>query len=96
MDYFMDKLEDWEMYELMDVTAYADTNNWEQTRLISYIIAQVNSKKKLKLKDIMKFPWEKEMDAKDIEISTSDVNNLREKAQRFLKYIDTTDGRSTT
>ena len=92
----MDKLEDWEMYELMDVTAYADTNNWEQTRLISYIIAQVNSKKKLKLKDIMKFPWEKEMDGKDIEISTSDVNNLREKAKRFLKYIDTTDGRSTT
>lgn len=33
-------------------------DNWEQARLVSYIIAQVNSKKRLKPSDIIKFAWE--------------------------------------
>ena len=32
---------------------------WEQTRLISYVIAQTQTKKKLKLSDILEFEWDK-------------------------------------
>jgi hypothetical protein len=33
-------------------------NDWEQTRFISYVCAQVQSSKKIKPTDIMKFPWD--------------------------------------
>ncbi len=33
-------------------------DSWEQSRLIAYLIAQTNSKKKLKPTDVIKFPWE--------------------------------------
>ena len=58
MEYFMDKMENWELYELYQTIEYADSNNWEQTRAMMYVIAQVNSKKRLSPEDIMKFPWE--------------------------------------
>ena len=35
-------------------------DSWEQTRMLGYITAQVNSKKKIKPSDIIKFAWEKE------------------------------------
>lgn len=35
-------------------------DDWEQSRLIAYLIAQVNSKKRLSPENIIKFPWEEE------------------------------------
>jgi hypothetical protein len=32
--------------------------SWEQARFIAYVIAQVNSKKKIAPSDIMKFSWD--------------------------------------
>ena len=55
---------------------------WEAARLNAYIVAQVNSKKTLKMQDICKFKWEEE-DKKDIEISNSDIERLKEKARRI-------------
>ena len=53
MEYFMDKMENWELYELYQTIEYEDSNNWEQTRAMMYVIAQVNSKKRLSPEDIM-------------------------------------------
>lgn len=62
---------------------------WEQARLGAYITAQVNSTKKLKITDIMEFPWEataksKKMQTGVKEISNEDVNRLRNKAKQYL------------
>jgi len=40
---------------------YSVREDWEQTRSICYILAQANSKKKLKPKDIIQFSWDKEV-----------------------------------
>lgn len=54
---------------------------WEQTRLLGFIIAQVNSSKSLKQTDILRFPWDtKEDDAREI-VSDEDMNRLREMAR---------------
>lgn len=60
-------------------------DNWEQSRLIAYMIAQTNSTKRLKLTDILKFQWEKE-DA-DTTISNEDMARLREKAKQYENLI---------
>lgn len=57
---------------------------WEQARLGAYITAQVNSTKKLKITDIMEFPWETVDKKGNTSISNEDIERLKNKAKRYL------------
>lgn len=79
-----------QMYEVRAIMKYeylATKDSWEQARLIAYLIAQVNSRKKLKLSDITKFYWEDETSecASDTSMSNADLARLREKAKQYIK-----------
>lgn len=66
---------------------------WEQTRLISYIIAQVNNTKKLKLTDILSFKWDNVEDCnKETTITEMDIKRLKDKSNQTLKQMN--NGRS--
>lgn len=65
----------------MDFGHYKYKEQWEQTRLISYLIAQTNSKKKLKLQDIIKFQWE--TDNESTKITNEEINDLSKQAQEI-------------
>lgn len=59
-------------------------DSWEQSRMIAYIIAQVNSRKKLNPTDIIKFAWDNEEDVnKENSISNDDIERLRKKAKEY-------------
>lgn len=60
--------------------------DWEQARLGAYITAQVNSTKKLKITDIIEFPWEKKEMKKTgkTDISNEDIERLRNKAKQWM------------
>lgn len=62
-------------------------DNWEQARFIAYLIAQTNSKKKLKMTDILTFGWE---DNKEHikSISNTDVDRLRNRAKQIEKLYE--------
>lgn len=61
---------------------------WERTRLTMYTLAQVNSSKKLKIKDILKFDWDEETeDDADKVMTEEDKKRLREKAKQYSKII---------
>lgn len=71
----------------MDYQYLAYKESWEQSRLIAYIIAQTNSKKKLKLTDILKFQWDEDgikKNVSDTSMSNSDLERLKMKAQQYL------------
>lgn len=75
-----------EMYEVraaMRYSYYANKDLWEANRLIAYMVAQVNSKKRLQLQDIVRFPWEEVQG--DTSISKEDIERLRIKAENYLK-----------
>lgn len=57
---------------------------WEQTRILGYIIAQVNSTKKLKQSDILSFPWDKETvnKKKIVTVPDTEIERLRNKAKQ--------------
>ena len=74
----MDQLQDWEVYDLYNMLQYADTNSWEQTRWLMYVIAQVNSRKQLKVTDILNFSWDQAQ--KNITITDDEIRRLKEKA----------------
>lgn len=88
-EYFMDKMQEWELYEFTNVIEYDNFISWQQTRLLMYIVAQVNSRKKLKLKDICTLPWEKELEEEEhnIEMSNEDRDRLRKMAEDLTKKL---------
>lgn len=85
--YVLDKMEMYEIKALMDYEYYSHRDEWEQARLISYLIAQVNSKKKLKQEDILQFYWDNEKEP-ETEITKRDLERLKNKAQEYLKTIN--------
>lgn len=72
-----------EVSEMLNSMPFFNKNEWEQSRLIAYTIAQSNSSKKLVPQDIMKFEWEGKEQNKASEITEEDEKRLREKAQRI-------------
>lgn len=81
----MDQLQDWEVYDFYDMLQYADVTSWEQTRWLMYVIAQVNSRKQLKVTDILNFSWDQTQ--KNITITDDDIKRLKEKAEIIGKQI---------
>lgn len=77
--YVLDDMEFYEIASLMRYRYLKSKENWEQARLISYIIAQVNSKKTLKLQDILKFGWEVENES--TKITNEEINDLSKQAE---------------
>ena len=52
--------------------------------MIAYIIAQVNSRKKLNPTDIIKFAWDNEEEMnKENSMSNEDLERLRKKAKEY-------------
>lgn len=62
--YFLDEMKPYELSLICESLHLRTKDSWEQARLISYMVAQVNSKKRLKPTDIIKFAWEKDIDNK--------------------------------
>ena len=85
MDYFMDELQDWEVYDIYSMLQYADSTSWEQTRWLMYVIAQVNSRKQLKVTDILKFSLDDVQ--KNTRITDDEIQRLKEKADVIGKKI---------
>lgn len=80
----MDTCTEWELNDIVSNIPYLDRNMWEIGRMQSYITAQVNSRRKLQFSDICKFKWEEEpKEESDIEISTEDINRLKQLAKQW-------------
>ena len=75
------------MYELEPLVSSIYRKNkesWEQTRLLAYITAQVNSTRKLQPCDIISFSWDEETTTGETSISNDDVQRLKDKARQYI------------
>lgn len=82
----MDTLQDWEVYDFYNMLQYADTASWEQTRWLMYVMAQINSRKQLKVTDILRFAWDEDA-KKNQMITKEEIERLKEKAEIIGKKI---------
>lgn len=82
----MDKMQDWELVDIYENLGYANANLWEMTRWIMFVNAQVNTKKKLKLDDILRFPWDG--DTKSSKMTEADITRLKQMAKNYNNYIN--------
>ena len=76
--YILDEMSFYEMDALMENLYLVDKSDWERTRTLSYIVAQVNSKKKLSPEKIMKFPWDSESSGDHTRLTDAEVARLEE------------------
>ena len=79
----LDEMQWYEIKGMMKYEYYKEKEEWEQARLIAYVIAQVNSKKKLRIDEIVPFYWETETDKKAT--SKEEFERLKNKAQEYIK-----------
>lgn len=80
--YILDEMDWYEVNALLKYRYYSFKEQWEQTRLVTYMTAQVNSKRHLKLTDIITFPWEKEEE--NTRVTDDDVKRLKAMAENYL------------
>lgn len=86
--YVLDKMQMYEASVILQNMGRRGRYEWERTRLTMYTLAQVNSSKKLKIKDILKFDWDEETeDDADKVMTEEDKKRLREKAKQYSKII---------
>lgn len=80
-------LEYWEVNDILDNIEYLDRNQWEQTKLNTYVLAQANSRKMIDKDKFMSFAWDKEETEEEhnYEISNEDIERLKKIAERWQK-----------
>lgn len=84
--YVLDEIEVYELNAALKYQYYAVKDDWEQARLIAYMIAQVNSKNRMRVQDIITFFWEEDEEEKgDTSISKEQIEMLKAQAQQYLK-----------
>lgn len=86
--YFLDQMQIWEAYDLIEMIEYSDRTGWEQTRDLMYVEAQTHSTKKIKPTDLRKFAWDRDPEEEKKKglkktISLSEKKALLEKAERI-------------
>lgn len=91
----MDEMTFWEINDLIENLPYMDRSAWEQARLNAYVVAQVNSKKKLTQQDILKFKWEdmSEMFKEENDntpMTSEEIQRLKDLSQKLenAKWVD--------
>lgn len=89
VEYFLDKMQFYELNIICDSLHLRQKDNWEQARLVAYIIAQVNSKKRLKPTDIIKFGWEDKNNNKSQEqaMTLDDIERIKQMAKEREKLL---------
>lgn len=89
-DYVLDEMQVYEINAIMQYSYLKDQESWEQARLIAYVVAQVQSHKKMKPTDILKFPWDgKELgETQTPTITNDDIARLQERAAMYASIIN--------
>lgn len=85
IEYFMDKLQEWEAAELYRVISYSDYAIWESTRIL--LSPHIDRKKVRNVKDIMKFPWDRDASRGNTEMSNADKERVKHMAEAYAKLL---------
>lgn len=83
--YVLDEMEMYEVRAAFKYCHYAFKDVWEANRLTAFITAQVNSKNRIEMQDLISFPWEKNEEKGDTSISKEQIEYLKMKANNYIK-----------
>ena len=85
-EYFHDRLLLTELFDILDNIQYCDRSLWEALRINSFLAVQMNSKKKLKLTDIYRLPFDE--NETDEQLSKDDFEQMQKQSKALEDYIN--------
>lgn len=77
--YFFDRMTFSEAEHWLEGWQERKKDEWERTRMLMWIVAQVNSRNELSPEDIMSFPWDEVHEMAD----EAEIKELRERVKNF-------------
>lgn len=77
---------EYELYIMYDNLEYSDFNTKEMSRILGFIVAQTQSRKKLKPEDIIQFPWDENYKKGKAEHKVDTKEDI-ERAKQFGEYF---------
>ena len=81
----LEKLRPSEAIEHLELLSYSNRDGWEQARMVSYVIAQINSKNSMTPQTIMRFPWDEQ--PQKVEVTAEDKERLRKRSEQIAKQL---------
>ncbi len=89
--YFLDQMKPYELQIICDSLHLRIKDSWEQARMISYVTAQVNSKKRLRPNDLITFAWEstdqQQAQQQEPTLTMEDVKRIKKAAKEREKLL---------
>ena len=89
-------MEEYEVQSIIENLEYNERGDWERTRFQSYCNIQKSSSKKIKPKDILQFPWEKDesdntdqINGNSEPLSKEDIQRLKEQSKIISQTLET-------
>lgn len=83
-EYVLDKMKWYEIVAALKHQSFAIMDSWEQARLIAFIIAQANSKERLEMDSIIKFPWDEADKEEPVIIKDTDAQRQSKIAEELI------------
>ena len=75
-----------ELSDVLDNIQFADRSLWESQRISNFLNCQMNSKKKLKLTDIYRLPFDE--NETDEQLSKDDFEQMQKQSKALEDYIN--------
>ena len=75
-----------ELQDILDNIQFADRSLWEALRINSFITCQVNSRKKLKLTDVYRLPFDETEDTE--QFTKEDIEQMQKQSKILEDYIN--------
>lgn len=80
--YVLDEMQTYEVEAVLKRIHLKNKESWEQTRLLMYTVAQVNSKKKIDIKKLLPFSWDS--DRVECNVSEEEEERLKNSIEKYL------------
>jgi len=74
-----------ELQDILDNIQFADRSLWEALRINSFITCQVNSRKKLRLTDVYRLPFD---EAETEQMTKEDFEQMQKQSKILEDYIN--------
>jgi hypothetical protein len=84
VQYFLDEMPLWDLNDILYGISYKGRQEWERIRTLGYITIAPHCKK-LDIKKMLPFPWDKDTEVEDTSISDKDIARLKTLAKQFEK-----------
>lgn len=84
VQYFLDEMPLWDLNDILMGISYKGRQDWERIRTLGYITIAPHCKK-LDIKKMLPFPWDKDVEQEDTSISDNEIERLKILSKQFEK-----------